>query len=395
MSDFRKEISRRNFLRNLIIISSGGVLSTITIPSWIRGAEAARTVDIRFTAPSSYDVGEKGWAVTKSEIGFKIKFADNGNDVGPVLARMINGTMARDFDVQGLQGGAELELARAGKILPWDMDKILKWESIWPWANTVNYNIVDGKRYGIPIAMNADSMIYLPEEIRKIVKNKNDIGDSYSLVFDDRLAGRTSMEDSAINSTLYAAMYLKGNGLNIKEPGNLTENELKEVMTFLIQKKKAGQFRRFWRGWEQGVQVMRSKEVVAMTGWEPIVKALQREGINAQYAKPREGYLGWTNSLLLHIGASDRKLVDEAHIFANWLLSGYYGCELLRLRGYVVPNDSTLDFARKSAKVDLSEIKSSIANVIGKISGGPVFWQNVRPIEYRLYEEWWDKVRNA
>jgi putative spermidine/putrescine transport system substrate-binding protein len=111
----------------------------------------------------------------------------------------------------------------------------------------------------------------------------------------------------------------KNNLQTIGDPGNLTETELRGVMEFLIDKKRSGQFRKLWSGWEQGVEVMRSGEVWVMTGWEPIVKALQDQGIKAEYAIPKEGYEGWSIDLLMHSGAVKRGLGDSCHQFANWL----------------------------------------------------------------------------
>src|SRR5262249_14882525 len=145
---------------------------------------------------------------------------------------------------------------------------------------------------------------------------------------------------------VFAAMYLKESEKKpIKNPGNLTLDELGLVMEFLIQKKKDGQFRTFWNGWEQGVQLVANEEVYAMTGWEPIVYEGRKRGLNVLYASPKEGYEGWANNTVLLKGGVDRGLSDTAHAFANWLLDGFYGCHLGKLRGYMVPSDRNLAYA--------------------------------------------------
>lgn len=394
MTEYDSNLSRRQFLKRSLwgavglgVMGAGGY--------WTSRSFNEGTHDILFTAPTSYDIVQAGWSQLKANTGIGLSFTDNGNDVGPVLAKMIGGTMAHDFDVQGLQGGAEPELAKAGVILPWDEQKIPNWSSVWSWAKDIPYTMVDGKRYSIPIALNADSIIYLPDEVSKVPGYESGVVDSYNAVFDSKLAGRTSMEDAWINSAIFTAIYLKGQGEPIKDPGDLTLSELKQVMTFLIDKKKAGQFRRFWQGWEQGVQLIRSGEVIAMTGWEPIVKALQKDGLNAEYAVPKEGYEGWTNTLLLQAGARDRNRVELAHTFANWLLDGYYGCALVKLRGYVVPSSLTLDFAKSSKEFLPAEVGAQVQHVRDKLMHSKVYWQNVRPKEYRAYDEWWNRLRSA
>ena len=134
-----------------------------------------------------------------------------------------------------------------------------------------------------------------------------------------------------------------------------------------------------------------------MTGWEPIVYAAKAAGINAEYAVPREGYEGWSNDLVIHIGAEKRNLIDEVHEFANWLLSGYYGCELFKQRGYIVPNYNSIDFAQKTKGYEAIEQEKKMELVKSKFfnNKGKAYWQNVRPKNYKLYEEWWSKLRNA
>lgn len=204
------------------------------------------------------------------------------------------------------------------------------------------------------------------------------------------------MEDSWINSVIFTAIYLKENDLlEIENPGDLTEIELKNVMEFLIQKKKEGQFKTFWSGWEHGLNLIKSGEVYAMTGWEPIQIAAKKAGINCEYAVPREGYEGWTNDLLLNSGTIENKTYENAHLFADWLASGYYGCLMATERGYIVPNNLTLDYAKSSPQFDEIEIKQKIEHVKKKFSNKKIYWQNTRPKNYKLYEEWWSKLRNS
>ncbi|WP_375398130.1 PotD/PotF family extracellular solute-binding protein [uncultured Sphingomonas sp.] len=308
---------------------------------------------------------------------------------------MIAGTAAADYDLGGLLGGAEAVLAEKGTILPWDMSKVPNWSTAWQWAKSIEHTRWKGQQYGIPLVVNADSMIYLPDRIKSVTGYKGGVVDSYAAVFDPRLRGRTAMEDTWTNSAIFTAIYLKQSGqLTIGDPGNLTEGELKGVMKFLSDKKKGGQFRTLWNGWEQGVEVLRSGEVWVMTGWEPVVKALVDQGINAKYAVPKEGYEGWSIDLLLHRGAEKRGLVDACHKVANWLHGGRYGADMASSRGYAVPNASTIDFARGNALPDSAKINETLTHVQQKLSG-PIFWQNVRPDNYRLYEEWWSRFRSA
>lgn len=389
--------SRREFLKQLgwssLLLGSSSILGAC---DWGSDRSIPQKL-LRFYGTGTLDVLEAGWKHMEEATGIEIRFTDNGNDTGPVIAQMITGTASRDYDLGGLQGGAEKELADSGVILPWSVSKISNWNMMWEMALDIPYTIVNGEQYGIPLALNADSMIYLPDRIREFDGYETGVVNSYFAVFDERLKGRTSMEDAWINSAIFAAIYLKGSGESIGDPGNLTESELKNVMSFLIDLKKKGQFRKFWRGWEQGVDLLASGEVWVMTGWEPIVYELRRRGIVAEYAVPREGYEGWSNDLLLHAGTEKKGLIEVAHQAADWLLSGYYGCRLAALRGYAVPNETSVSFAKGNGEFEAGEVERLTEHVKGKfeIGGGETYWQNVRPDNYRLYEEWWSRLRNA
>src|SRR5206468_9796057 len=80
---------------------------------------------------------------------------------------------------------------------------------------------------------------------------------------------------------------------SIKDPANMTPAEIKTVVDFLIEKKKAGQFRVIWSSFEQSVNLLTSREVYVMDCWEPMVFVAKKKGVNAVYAAPKEGYLLW------------------------------------------------------------------------------------------------------
>jgi len=381
-------ISRRRILQMMATLPGLALIG----PGCTRPASGT---DVRFFGTGTLDVGAKGWGRLSDDEHVRMMFKDNGNDAGPVIAQMTAGTAAADYDLGGLLGGAETVLGSGGAILPWDMSKIPNWATAWPWAKSIEHTRWKNQQFGIPLVVNADSMIYLPDRLKQVPGYESGIVDSYAAVFDPMLRGRTAMEDTWTNSVIFTAIYLKQSGqLSINEPGNLTETELRGVMEFLIDRKRSGQFRTLWNGWEQGVEVLRSGEVWVMTGWEPIVKALVDQGINAKYAIPKEGYEGWSIDLLLHSGAERRGLVDVCHKVANWLHGGAYGAEMATSRGYAVPNSSTLSFAKEHGLSDTAKISETLGHVQSKMSG-TIFWQNVRPDNYRLYEEWWSKFKSA
>ena len=380
---YRKNVNadRRRLLKTL---GAGAALGVSGLPV---GRTFAADEKLAFWATGTLDIGEQ-WQQLSSDTGLSLQFTDNGNDPGPVVAKLVAGNGNALYDIGGLQGGAETELTRQGAIVPWDISKIPNYESVWDFAKEIPYLYHEDKQYGLPTVLNADSIIYLPERVGEV--------DSYGVIFDPKLKGKVAMEDTWINSAIFTAMYLKeSENAAIEEPGNLSEDELGLVMEFLIKHKRDGQFRTFWSGWEQGVQLVADEEVWAMTGWEPIVKAAADRGINAKYAEPEEGYEGWGNNTILMKGAVDRDLGEAAHSFANWMLDGFYGCTLGQLRGYVVPTDRNVAYAEANPdQFNPDDVRGVADHVKSKFSG-KIYWQNTRPDNFQLYEEWWQKLRNA
>jgi putative spermidine/putrescine transport system substrate-binding protein len=382
-SRIRPRLTRRQFVQRGALGASALVAGTLRLP---RAAQAAN--EINFWASGGLDIGNDGWKIFANHSDVKVDFTDNGNDPAPVVAKLAAGNANDIYDVGGRQGGTERELAKRGLIAPWDLAQIPNYSSVWEWAKNIPYLTFEGKTYGIPTVINADSMVALRNRVGNV--------DSYGIIFDRKLRGKTAMEDAWINSVIFTAMYLKNSeNAKISEPGDLTADELGLVMEFLIKHKKDRQFRTFWNGLEQGVQLIANQEVWVMTGWESIVYAARRRGLDCYYAAPTEGYEAWTNNTILLKGAVDRKRSKTAHQLANAFLSGFYGCKLGTLRGYVVPTDNNLAYATAHAGAfDPAAVKHLTEHVKAKLAG-KVYWQNTRPANFQLYEEWWQRLRNA
>lgn len=382
---YNSNLSRRHLLRVL-----GGAAGVICSSPFLAscGSRGETTKKLNFWGTGTLDIPD--WAEFNNAFDAQLIFEDNHNDPGPVIAKLVTQREKDARHVSGLQGGAEATLAEHGAIIPWNMDLIPNYKQLWPWARDIAYTRVNNEVYGIPAVINADSMIYLPDKVGQV--------SSYSAVFDPDLRGKTSMENSWINSVIFTAIYLKENRIRqITDPSDLTETELREVMRFLSEKAMEGQFRRLWSGWKDAVELVTSEQVWVMTGWEPIVYAAQRHGVNAAYAVPKEGYEGWSNDLLLHPGAKRAGVLKLAHSLANWELDGYYGCRLTELRGYVVPTDAAVQHAQLYPETfDARGIERVVEHVKTKFLSqkGEIYWQRVRPTNYELYDEEWRKFQS-
>lgn len=111
-SNRHSNVQRRNFLK---LMGAGAALSAGGLGFASRlAAQEARTV--AFWATATLDIGDK-WQAFAKQSGVTPEFTDNGNDLGPVIARLAAGNANDLFDVGGFQGGAERNLhARASSF---------------------------------------------------------------------------------------------------------------------------------------------------------------------------------------------------------------------------------------------------------------------------------------
>ncbi len=376
-------LSRRDLLRRLSV-SAAGAFGAMR---QARGIPEKKFLTLWGTA--TLNIGENGWQRFTRETAINVRFEDNKNDPGPIVQKLVEEGQANWRHISGLQGGAERVLAQNGAIIPWNISRLKNYDKLWPLVRNIPYTTYEKECYGIPTVINADSMIYRPD-LAGHVK-------SYEAIFDPVFRGKTAMEDAWINSVILTAIYLKENGIfRIDKPGNLSESELREVMRFLVDHAKSGQFCRLWSGVEEAVNLISSGRAYVMMGWEPIAIEAANRGVPVKYAEPREGYEGWSNDLLLHPGAQKDGLLDTAHAFADWELGGYYGCMIALRSGYAVPTDAAVLYAQSHPEdFDPKEIKNLTKNVERKflVMKADIYWQNVMPENKKLYEEEWAKFR--
>ena len=67
--------------------------------------------------------------------------------------------------------------------------------------------------------------------------------------------------------------------MEIADPSDMTPKEVQGVCEFLIGYKKKGQFRTFWDGFQNGVDLLASKEVIMSSCWEPVQLVARKKGM--------------------------------------------------------------------------------------------------------------------
>ncbi|MFX4531894.1 hypothetical protein ABTA63_19655, partial [Acinetobacter baumannii] len=81
-----------------------------------------------------------------------------------------------------------------------------------------------------------------------------------------------------------AAMICEAMGVvKYGDKGNMTKAEIDQTLKVMTDAKKAGQFRAFWKSFDESVNLMASGEVVIQSMWSPAVAAVRSKGIPCIY----------------------------------------------------------------------------------------------------------------
>jgi len=186
----------------------------------------------------------------------------------------------------------------------------------------------------IPTIYNADTLGIRPDLINREIS-------SWSELLNPEFKGKASILDISSIGIMDAAMVCEAMGeVQYGDKGNMTREEIDKTMAIFTEAKKNGQFRAFWKSFDESVNLMASGEVVIQSMWSPAITAVRSKGIPCVYQPLKEGYRSWGGGLGLSKNLSGLEL-DAAYEYINWYLSGWVGGYLMR-QGYysAVPSTS-------------------------------------------------------
>jgi putative spermidine/putrescine transport system substrate-binding protein len=193
----------------------------------------------------------------------------------------------------------------------------------------------------IPTVYNADTLGIRPDLIKEPI-------DSWARLLDPEFKGKAAILDIPSIGIMDAAMASEATGkVKYVDKGNMTKLEIDQTIAVMTAAKKAGQFRAFWKDFNESVNLMASGEVVIQSMWSPAVTKVRQMGIACKYQPLKEGYRAWAAGLGVpsHLNG---KMLDAAYEFINWYLSGWVGAFLNR-QGYYT---AVLDTAKKYMSAD-------------------------------------------
>ncbi len=300
----------------------------------------------------------------KADLGFTLSMT--ALDTDAVTQKAV--TQPKSYDIADIEYFAIKKVFPTGVMQPMDAKKIKLYDKIVPIftkgkltpdspvaQGTTPYSVgyVDGpngKTFAkgatgwmtlIPTIYNADTLGIRPDLVGRPINNWKDL-------VDPAFKGKASILNIPSIGIMDAAMVMESLGtLKYTDKGNMTKPEIDKTIAFLIETKKSGQFRAFWKSFDESVNLMASGEVIIQSMWSPAVAAVRSKGIACKYQPLAEGYRAWAGGLGLAKHLSGLEL-DAAYEYINWYLSGWVGAYLNR-QGYY---SAVLETAKENMSPD-------------------------------------------
>ncbi|MEO0673288.1 MAG: extracellular solute-binding protein, partial [Pseudomonadota bacterium] len=331
-------LSRRTVLKGTaaaaaVTAGSGAITGFPTV--W---AQNIKNVTLRQFGTGVSNLNEVAKKV-KEDLGFTLEMTALDSD--SVTQRAA--TQPKSFDIADIEYWICKKVWGAGNLQPMDTSKIKNYDKIvgifksgklTPESTiaqgTAPHSVgfvdgPDGKTFAdketgwmtlIPTIYNADTLGIRPDLIKRPIE-------SWSELLNPEFKGKASILDISSIGIMDAAMVCEAMGeVKYGDKGNMTKEEIDKTMAVLTEAKKNGQFRAFWKSFDESVNLMSSGEVVIQSMWSPAITAVRSKGIPCVYQPLKEGYRSWGGGLGLSRGLSGIEL-DAAYEYINWYLSGW------------------------------------------------------------------------
>jgi len=384
--------TRRKFLKNSALVAAATTFSqSIALEALAADPLKIWTIGVAKVT--------KTWDEMGKQAGVPLVYSAKSGSADQAIQKFFVGDGQKLYDaITDNGGGQEDAMSDNNAIVPLDVSKIKNWKNLLPTYNEGNLaaNTIRNKKgeiVGVPYISNADSMAY----------NKSKVGgdiSTWDALFDSQFKGYAAMQNDSGPTLTTTAIYLKESGKqDIVNASDMTKSELKGVCQFLIGMKKKGQFRTFWDGFGNGVDLLASEEVLVSSCWEPIAVIAAKKGADIHYGTMKEGHQTWNNVWMLTKGGKQRGQEANFYKLMDMYLSPWFGArtlsglgftpQMIGVNDYVNANPDTFDAkAKKTISARLAKKDARMA-----VTGNS--WQNLYPKEMRAYQDWWSKVQAA
>jgi len=359
----------------------------------------------------------------KEDLGITLEMTATDSDAAAQRAA----TQPDSYDIADIEYWIAKKVYPTGVIQPMDVSKLKYFDKIVPLFVTGKLNpdsviaqgtaphtvgfveAADSKVFAkeptgwmtmVPTIYNADTLGIRPDLVGRDISTWADI-------MDPAFKGKAAILNIPSIGIMDAAMIMEAMG-NIKyaDKGNMTKEEIDKTIDFLIKAKQDGQFRAFWKSFDESVNLMASGEVIIQSMWSPAVAAVRSKGIPCIYQPLKEGYRAWGGGLGLAAHLEGAKL-DAAYEYINWYLSGWVGAYLNRQGYYSAAMETAKQFMSddewgfwvegKAAQGDILSPDGKVMEKAGAVRDGGSFeermgkvacWNSVMDEDRYMVRRW-------
>ncbi len=349
-------IPKIRYSRRSILKTGGAAVAAAALPAPMVWGQAIKDVTLRQFGTGVSNLNEVA-AKVKEDLGFTLEMTALDSD--SVTQRAA--TQPDSFDIADIEYWICKKVWPTGNLQAMDTSKIENYDKIvgifrngkltpesviaqGTAPHTVGFvegpggtEFVDnesGWMTLIPTIYNADTLGIRPDLIGRPINN-------WSELLNPEFKGKASILDISSIGIMDMAMVVESMGeYKYPDKGNMTREEIDLTIGIFTEAKKNGQFRAFWKTFDESVNLMASGEVVIQSMWSPAITAVKSRGIPCIYQPLEEGYRSWGGGIGLSKSLSGIEL-DAAYEYINWYLSGWVGGFLMR-QGYysAVPETS-------------------------------------------------------
>ncbi|WP_349365783.1 MAG: extracellular solute-binding protein [Nitratireductor rhodophyticola] len=125
------------------------------------------------------------------------------------------------------------------------------------------------------------------------------------------------------------------NRMSFKDLGNMSVDEIDQLIDLALSLKRKGHFTSFWRTTQEATLMMERGDVWIASMWSPSAVQLKSRHLRTRQAVPVEGYRAWHGGLCLARHLEGHRL-DQGYAYLNWFISGWAGAVVAR-QGYYMP----------------------------------------------------------
>ena len=345
------KVSRRNVLKGGAAFAAGTTLGAPMI--WAQNIKDVTLRQFGTGVSNLNDVANK----VKEDLGFTLEMTALDSD--SVTQRAA--TQPNSFDIADIEYWIAKKVWPTGNLQAMDTSKIKNYDRIvgifrsgkltpestiaqGTAPHTVGFTEgPDGKGFVdnesgwmtlIPTIYNADTLGIRPDLIGRPINN-------WSELLNPEFKGKASILDISSIGIMDMAMVVESMGeYKYPDKGNMTRDEIDLTIGIFTEAKRNGQFRAFWKSFDESVNLMASGEVVIQSMWSPAITAVKAKGIPAVFQPLEEGYRSWGGGIGLSAALTGLER-DAAYEYINWYLDGWVGGYLMR-QGYysAVPETS-------------------------------------------------------